>query len=227
MCSVCSRRTFLAACASVLAGPAASRPLGFCCSRPDVPLAETFSTSGNPDLDRALIAELRKIIGVFAINPGFKYVYDERPNAFASSATVVPGTTGTVFLGLNLVESELTKQWGGVAVAGICAHECGHIYQMQNDYAPLLDGPTPVLFELHADCLAGVYMGMTRVHAKERMSAFAASLFARGDYNFNSPFHHGAPEQRVAAMEVGYDLGASGLDVADAARIAALRVGEL
>ena len=114
-----------------------------------------------------------------------------------------------------------------MAVAGICAHECGHIYQMQNNYARLLDGPTPVLFELHADCLAGVYMGKTRDHAKERMSAFARSLFAMGDYNFTSPYHHGAPEQRVAAMESGYDLGASGLDVADAAKIAAQRVREL
>ena len=87
--------------------------------------------------------------------------------------------------------------------------------------------PTPVLFELHADCLAGVYMGKTRDHAKERMSAFARSLFAMGDYNFTSPYHHGAPEQRVAAMESGYDLGASGLDVADAAKIAAQWAREL
>ena len=211
----------------VFARPAASRPLDFCCFSPDKPLAETFSTSGNPDLDRALIAELRRIIGVFAINPGFQYIYDASPNAFASSTTVVYGTEGTVFLGVNLVQSELAKQWGGVAVAGICAHECGHIYQMQNNYGPLLDGPTPVLFELHADCLAGMYMGKTRIHAKERMSTFAQSLFARGDYDFNSPYHHGAPEQRVAAMERGYDLGASGLDVADAAKIAAWRVREL
>ncbi len=83
------------------------------------------------------------------------------------------------------------------------------------------------MFELHADCLAGVYMGKTRVHAKDRMSAFAQSLFARGDYAFNSPYHHGAPEQRVAAMEIGYDLGAAGTDVADAARIAARRVRDL
>ena len=98
---------------------------------------------------------------------------------------------------------------------------------MQNDYRPLLAGPTVVLFELHADCLAGVYMGRTRVHEKDRVRAFGEDLFAHGDYDFNSPYHHGAPEQRVAAMEMGYDLGASGLDVADAARIAAQRVRDL
>jgi hypothetical protein len=51
------------------------------------------------------------------------------------------------------------------------------------------------------------------------MSAFAQSLFARGDYALSSPCCHGAPEQRVAAMEDGHDLGSSG--VADAARSAA------
>jgi hypothetical protein len=230
MCGVCSRRTFLAGAVLAFAGRAAandegaSRQGASCCMPSGTAPADIFSVSGSPELDRALIAELRQIIGLFRINPGFQYVYDPRPNAFASATSIVSGTWGTVFIGVNLVESEVTRKWGGVAVAGICAHECGHIFQMQNSYEPLLDGPTPVLFELHADCMAGIYMGKTRVHAKERVSAFAASLFARGDYNFNSPYHHGAPEERVAAMEIGYELGGLSLDVAEAARIAAQEI---
>jgi hypothetical protein len=213
---------------SVLAaGAAASEPATSCCVNFGIGPADAFLTSGSPELDRALVAELREIAGLFRINPGFKYIDDPSPNAFASATSVVPDTAGTVFLGVNLVESELTRRWGGVAVAGICAHECAHIFQMQNSYESLLDGPTPVLFELHADCMAGIYMGRTRTHAKERMSAFAACLFARGDYNFSSPYHHGAPEQRVAAMELGYDLGASGLDIVEAARLAARQARQM
>ena len=42
------------------------------------------------------------------------------------------------------------------------------------------------------------------------IKAFARSLYGRGDLNFNSPDHHGTPEERVEAMAAGYRLAQQG-----------------
>jgi hypothetical protein len=179
----------------------------------------TYSSSGNPQIDRAMIAEIKKIIKVLPINPGFKFINDLRPNAFATPQGIVPNTQGTVYIGLSLINGEFNKSpYGGVAVAGICAHECAHIYQFQTGYSQFLAGPTAKVVELHADFLAGYYFGRDRSHSRQQVEVFAASLFSKGDYDFNDPNHHGTPQQRVQAMRRGYDIGESSMDVTPAAR---------
>jgi predicted metalloprotease len=169
-----------------------------------------------------MIAEIKNIVKFLPINPGFKFIEDPSPNAFALPISIVPDTQGTVYIGLNLINGEFNNSpFGGVAVAGICAHECGHIFQYKTGYERSLAGPTPQLVELHADFLAGYYLGRSRAHSKEHVQIFAQSLFSRGDYNFNSQQHHGTPDQRVRAMSEGYDTGASNTDASTAARIGA------
>lgn len=223
MCDCLTRRGFFAgAAALVIAGPVcaeAPSPV-FCVSSAPLPASvTTHSSSGDPQFDRAMIAELKKILAVFPISPGFKFIDDPKPNAFATPDTVVPQTRGTVLLGLNLLRAECAQnEFGDVALAGICAHECGHIYQFDNGYQQLLASDTAQLTELHADYLAGYYLGRDRTHSMEQVLAFARSLFSHGDYNFNSPRHHGTPTQRVLAMGQGYLAGYGNLDLATAAR---------
>jgi hypothetical protein len=169
---------------------------------------KTMSTSGDPRLDRALISELREMVRIFPVNPGFQYIDDDPPNAFATSNTLVPGTKGTVFIGLNLIGKEITahEKWGGIAVAGICAHECAHVYQFFSPIAKELEDSetgSGMFFELHADLMAGYYL-RRRGWSFELVQAFAESLFSIGDYAFNEPDHHGTPPQRVSAMRQGY-----------------------
>jgi hypothetical protein len=168
---------------------------------------ETRSTSGDPRLDNALISELREMVKIFPVNPGFKYIVDDSPNAFADSRSTVPETKGTVYIGLNLLKSEMNAHaMGGIAVAGICAHECAHIYQFFSPIvADLEDQETKsgLFFELHADLLAGYYL-RRRGWSFDNIEAFADSLFNKGDYAFNEPRHHGTPAQRVSAMREGY-----------------------
>lgn len=217
----CSRRSVLAGAGSLLT----CLPLGD--GTPGVAVAQTasmpkycsmvghglkasemFSTSGDGNLDRALIAELRNIISVIPVGPGFKYIKDPSPNAYATSETHVPGTQGTVLLGMNLIKEEIqASSYGGVAVAGICAHECGHIFQFFSDYSDKLKGETAKLIELHADFIAGYYMGRRRQFSSDRIAVFARSLFAKGDYSYNDPDHHGTPEQRFDALKRGYEVG--------------------
>jgi len=170
-----------------------------------------YSSSGNPDLDRAVVATLKNITQFLSINPGVKYIYDASPNAFAVPESLVPDTQGTVLLGLNLINNELfTSNYRGVAVAGICAHECAHIFQFQSGYMQMFAGPTAARMELHADYIAGMFLGQRDgTHSKGDVTDFANTLFRHGDFQFNDPGHHGTPLQRVMAMEAGYDVGRS------------------
>jgi Zn-dependent protease with chaperone function len=98
---------------------------------------DSFARSGDDDLDEALIIELKRICQVFDINPGFKYV--DQMNAFATAERVVKGTDGMVYLGLPLVKKLLEKEDGGAGVAGVCAHECAHIFQYKKKVIDLKD----------------------------------------------------------------------------------------
>lgn len=170
-------------------------------------LSDTTSSSGNKDLDRALIAEVRKVDRIFQINPGYRFLRDGgRPNAYATSETQVSGTWGTIVFGLTLMSQELQTEYGGAAIAGIAGHEGAHIFQFQHNYAARLRGSTARPQELHADYLAGYYFAQTE-RTEHSLIVFAESLFSKGDYAFNSPDHHGTPEDRVSAMRRGYAAG--------------------
>jgi hypothetical protein len=170
-------------------------------------LSDTTSSSGNRELDRALIAEVRKVDQIFQINPGYRFLRDgSRPNAYATGETQVSGTWGTVVFGLTLVSQELRTEYGGAAIAGIAGHEGAHIFQYRNNYTARLHGSTARPRELHADYLAGYYFARTG-RTEHSLVAFAKSLFGKGDYEFNHPDHHGTPDERVSAMRSGYAAG--------------------
>ncbi|HWJ73477.1 MAG TPA: hypothetical protein VNX29_09960 [Kaistia sp.] len=172
-----------------------------------------FATSGDRQLDRALIAELRKVCRVFGINPGFQYLDDSSsPNAYATTDTYISNTKGTVLFGLGLVNSEIVNRYGGAAVAGIAAHEGSHIFQFYSTFLPKLQsGSTARPVELHADYLAGYYFKMTG-RTEKSIESFGASLRRMGDFDFSNPSHHGTPDERVRAMLGGYKAGEDGLD---------------
>ena len=174
-------------------------------------ISEHTSQSGNHELDRALIAEVRKLDQEFGINPGYRFLRDgSRPNAYATPETYVKGTSGTILFGLTLLESELRTEYGGAAIAGIAAHEGAHVVQFGSpSLSERLRGPTVKLIELHADFLAGYYFSRTG-RTEKSLVTFGESLFSKGDYDYNDRQHHGTPKQRVAAMRAGYGAGRYG-----------------
>ena len=177
--------------------------------------SSTTARSGNGKLDRALIAEVKKLDAAFGINPGYRFLRDaDGPNAYATTDTHVAGTRGTILFGLTLMNSELLTEYGGAAIAGIAAHEGAHIVQFNTPgLHSQLDGSTVRKIELHADFLAGFYFSKTG-RTEKSLIAFGQSLFAKGDYQYNDRQHHGTPEQRVAAMRAGYSSGSYPLDQA-------------
>ena len=173
---------------------------------------EMLSSSGDPELDRSVNLELEQVSRSLQVLPGFGF-YDDQggANAFAIKESVIPNTQGTVIFGKQLLSDELTRHsWGGLAVAGIIAHEFAHIYQYQSGFYQLLTAAqaTNKLLELHADYLAGYYLGLKRLRGGDiDIKAFVDSLYLKGDTHFNSPQHHGTPLERKEVMLAGYKVG--------------------
>jgi hypothetical protein len=176
---------------------------------------ETIDSTGNPTLDKALGKALLRLSSEFSERPGFGFIDDsDGPNAYASPESNVLGTWGTVVFGQTLFRKLLDEcQDEGVAVLTVTAHEFGHVAQFRSGLDKrLLTGQSTVRrIELHADFLAGYYLGY-RKRAKSSLSVWAAghTLYSFGDYHFNSPKHHGTPQQRIDSAESGYKLGFDG-----------------
>lgn len=89
---------------------------------------------------------------------------------------------------------------GELPVAGILAHEWGHRTQYTMGWK---DYYKPNHMELEADAFSGYYMALAKQYAWSNIQSYYQSIYASGDYNFNSPTHHGTPDQRLKAAYLG------------------------
>jgi hypothetical protein len=234
MCVLCSRRSLVQGALSALilgdlTGRALPATLYEACgwNAADLGSYPRRSTSDDPALDRALIAELKRILETFQVNPGFQFIQEESPNAFAIRASLIPGTNGTVLIGLKLLNLLLQDAQGGVSVAGVCAHECGHIYQYFSDSYDRLSGSSTVYLELHADLLAGYYMGKRKDLTDNQIKLFEQTLIRYSRYDYGDPKFHGGGGQRAAAVDRGYRLACEGASFLQAASDGELYVKKL
>lgn len=138
----------------------------------------------------------------FSVNPKIFFFNDANsPNAFATPDVMDPHfPDGTVMMGAQLINSE-AQHTGPVnfTVSVIMAHEFTHILQFK-----LGENLPTKQAELEADYMAGWYMANTTgMWLGVASSQALQSFFSKGDYAFNSPTHHGTPEERVAAVVAG------------------------
>lgn len=232
-----SRRLSLASALTLAAGVhvQAALPRGGCClllgdlgsmglARDARGLDEPIESSGNNAFDKALGRSLVKLPTLANVRPSFGYYNDSvGENAYASPDSSVQGYRGTVLFGLNL----LRQQTGGpsgwdIAVLGICAHEFAHIYQFDHGIQDhlLVGQRTVVRTELHADFLAGFFIGVLR-HERPGIAIqrFGQLFYDLGDKAFNSRQHHGTPEERVNSVQAGFKYAsAPGVAYDDAAQ---------
>lgn len=156
------------------------------------------ASSGSSMVDAAHAFSVRHISSQLGVRPAaFFYDDSDSPNAFAVPNVANPAyPDGTVVCGLSLISTELKRDGHGYAVPTILAHEFGHI--MQFKYIDNFEGSSGA--ELHADFMAGWYLARELaslfVDAQSSLHAF----FEIGDYEFNSPQHHGTPNERVNAL---------------------------
>ncbi|MBK7599427.1 MAG: hypothetical protein IPJ07_13255 [Acidobacteria bacterium] len=157
-----------------------------------------FTSSGNTRLDQAFNQEYAWLTGVFGVRPSlFMYEDSDGPNAKAMPVSYKPGQfQGTVIFGINLLRSEFERNPVNFTIPAILAHEFGHIIQFTGRIQL-----TGKLIELHADYIAGWYMkhrdtAWSEISIRQSMDGF----YRIGDYDFNSPLHHGTPDERLNAF---------------------------
>jgi predicted metalloprotease len=126
------------------------------------------------------------------------------------SETKLPGTSGTVLFGRAMLKKALADTANGdMFVMGICAHEFGHIVQYSSGVRTRLTAnqQTGKLLELHADFLAGHYIGLrNEKYSPSELVALGRSWQGIGDTAYTDPTHHGTPEERLSAMEQGFRI---------------------
>ena len=175
-----------------------------------------IAVSGNVEFDRALGRQLVRLSRSFGVRPGFAYADGFRDrNAIASSYTRFPGTQSTVLMGIRLMRSILARGDGGdIAVMGVCAHEFGHVIQYFNGTHGRLSAQhaTSKLVELHADFLAGYFVGETRRARPAIITRTFDDVFhGMGSYASCDPDFHGPPDERLEAVKAGQRTAERGL----------------
>mgnify|MGYP000844754147 CR=1 FL=1 len=130
------------------------------------------------------------------------------------NAVAIPGKS-QILVGSRLVRYHLLKAGRGVrSLQAILAHEYGHL--AQEHY------PNSLSFayrELHADLLAGYYLGRNGLVDASGFWVYANATFEIGDYDAGSFSHHGTPTERLACLMAGFRLAHLPLEEA-------FRVGE-
>jgi hypothetical protein len=181
----------------------------------DAPLTDDrpmIPHSDDKDFDFALAQTLSMISDCLNVTPNFAYYDDyDGPNALASRRKHVAGTDGTVLFGQRLLKKLMANpEARDAAVAGVCAHEFGHILQYKLDLdTDLRQGqPTVKRVELHADFFAGYFAGVRKRQTPSfNAAAIALAQFNSGDNMLNHPTHHGTHEERGKAIVKGFETG--------------------
>jgi len=183
-----------------------------------------ISRSGNKDFDYAAAHTLSKLADLFGILPGFAFFNKGHSgNAFACPSIILHQThpDGAVLFGRDLLFDVMSYDEGpDTAFSTICAHEFAHILQFKLGLIGRLNRgqPTVKRSELHADFLAGFFAGMRKLEKPSfKAAVYAETLHKLGDYAFESPEHHGTPEERADAIVHGFKTAYEGKhNIADA-----------
>jgi hypothetical protein len=179
-----------------------------------------LSSSGDKEVDQVCSAAERELRREFRVAPDTWFFDDgDEPNAFATwflsrSRTVLSQwdskADGTVCLGTHLVRqntrrNELNRLWK-TRLTMLMAHEWAHIVQFSRGYRAA--GKS---VELHADFLAGWFLGRTtaaREFSTEAQRQEAYRIWRYADNDIHNPDHHGTMGERTSAIESGFDLAA-------------------
>ncbi|MFF4488879.1 neutral zinc metallopeptidase [Streptomyces sp. NPDC001544] len=144
----------------------------------------------------------------------------DTPNAvFCGADQRSPAGAGTIYLPVTTLqkvwEGDIfgkripSREAGDHSAAIIVAHEYAHYvtdelrWQFQQRWVTY-PNPTGKWNELLADCMAGVWAAHTHITPHD-VNESVIALRSIGDYDYNSPDHHGTPEERMNAVLVGFN----------------------
>jgi tetratricopeptide (TPR) repeat protein len=154
-----------------------------------------LNTTGSKKLDKILNKEARQLENLFSVQIEL-WAYDdgESPNALA-----IDSDPYTIMLGKGLLLDEYVNTNNSYSIIAIMAHEFAHTVQYKFKYYG--NGKEP---ELHADYLAGWYMGKKKYLTSDEVDKISSSFWDKGDINYFSPDHHGTSEERQKSFKAGF-----------------------
>jgi predicted metalloprotease len=126
-----------------------------------------------------------------------------------SSAFYCPADDA-IYLGEAFVE-QILRGTGDFGVAYVVAHEYAHNVQQELGwYSAGRRLNTVKPFELQADCMAGAWGNSVyragQLDAGDVQEA-QRTAYAVGDFDLANPQHHGTPEERLNAWQLGFERG--------------------
>lgn len=203
----------------VSSGPASAQCAGFAAGE-NGGQPKIYSTTGNPKVDKTLNDALGKMWAASGQKPKF-YLFDDggdRHAAFADTSYSSGRWKGAVCVGKTTVAAlEKNYQNWDIVLLAVIAHELAHIAQHNTAhpgekslYSALIRGAgdREILAELHADFMAGYYIGWLKTEVP-RISTAGVDLFMCeiGQHDSKRVDYHGSKRQRQNAYTTGYQLG--------------------
>lgn len=177
---------------------------------PDV-VKQRSRTTGNQNLNKQLDAALQRIAQTFNVWPQVGFYDDgKHPNAIAIWYEEAGERTYAVVFGKNYFTKLLTYDPSGITFLQTAAHEFAHVWMYKTGQLDSLleNQPTVKRAELHADYLAGYYLGLRkRDNPQASFRSAGMKRWESGDTYFDNQHHHGTPKQRLAAAEEGFRMG--------------------
>lgn len=172
---------------------------GYCMKTLSSNISNEVTSFLTPSLMNLINNEFIKLEKFFHLDVNLTFA-DQGPSYWLNS--------NTIYTGNSFINSDLSKRQKGSYVyevyKAILAHEFAHALQHQNGmFIYWKEGKQP---ELHADFLAGFYMGKNGLVSKHDLKSFVDEFFELGDYNYFDADHHGTPVERSCAFLEGYKV---------------------
>lgn len=178
--------------------------------------------TGKPFFDALMIEEITVLNDVFDVNVPVYIPNDKMDDAFFTPYRFPKlierdggdpddrTVTGSVFISEGFFNKEFNENPGGLnSIPAILAHEFAHARQYKKDFPY----KATLWRELHADFLAGWFLALRFDYLGDDPCPAFYSFYNKGsNRGFFNPNHHGTKDQRVAAMEAGYDSYFEGVE---------------
>jgi len=153
-----------------------------------------------------------------------KFIDDKNsPNAIAFNRGLDSSSDYTILFGVEMYINSLKKEVtdrtnthytlevNDVFISSVIAHEFAHITQYINN----VNAPTRNT-ELMADIISGWYVAMNILdegrnkyltEKENKLLQYTTNkTYSLGDYGYNHPDHHGTPDERLSAFNLGFNL---------------------
>ena len=137
------------------------------------------NTTGEPSLDAILFEQKKGLESVFPVKVDLYFGLERNRsgNAFFHPSCKSLYCNGRIVLGLFLMQELSKKSDSYIRLVSVFAHEYGHA--MQHKYGWSGNGKWR---ELHADFLAGYYMGLCRLSTESEILSIFTEFANRGDF---------------------------------------------